>query len=314
MTTHTTRPWTIRTALVFLLLLLAGGAAGCAGVKGKGATSAEGRPPQATEVRLIVSRDFGATVMHDALVPWREDLSVMTVLAEQAEVETAYGGGFVNSIDGVKSTFSGTPSADAADWFYWVDGIMAGAGAADYKLPKGATIWWDYHTWTDVMSVPTTLSAFPAPWRGHTLPVSADDQWPSAQQWAKASGLTLGEQSGLRGEAPAGSLVLATPKQAAATPWLSARLARKEGIRLVDVETNAISLLSIKGVRGPRAAAAALTLPAENADDRPLLVVLADSPSAADRFFTLLTPKALAGRVGVALIGDELVPLPWKGE
>ena len=58
----------------------------------------------------------------------------------------------------------------------------------------------------------------------------------------------------------------------------------------------------------------ALALPNETNSDRPLLVVLVDSPSAAGRLFALLTPDALAGHVAVALVNDRLVALPWQGQ
>ena len=131
--------------------------------------------PGAGEVRLIVSQHFGATVMHDEVVPWQKELDVMTLLAEHARIDTAYGGGFVSAIDGVKSTFGGVSSAQAADWFYWVDGIMAGVGAADYQLHGGETVWWDFHQWAHAMSIPATLSAFPAPWKGRPLEVATDE-------------------------------------------------------------------------------------------------------------------------------------------
>ena len=129
-------------ALAFVMLVLSG----CAGVKTDDDDAAvAGRTPGADEVRLVVSRDFGTEILRDVVAPAGEGLDVLRLLAEHADVETGYGGRFVNGIDGLESSFGGGGSADAADWFYWVDGEMAGVGADEWKLQGGETVWWDYH-------------------------------------------------------------------------------------------------------------------------------------------------------------------------
>ncbi|HUK76510.1 MAG TPA: DUF4430 domain-containing protein [Thermoleophilia bacterium] len=297
-----------------LLLLMIAGLAGCAGVQGKATPAVNGQTPTSGEVRLIVTQHFGATVMLDEVVPWKKGLAGMSLLAEHARVDTEYGGGFVSGIDGVKSTFGGVSSAQAADWFYWVDGIMAGVGAADYRLHGGETVWWDFHQWAHAMSIPATLSAFPAPWKGHALEVATSRDWPGLQQWAQASGLTLSATKTLTAGAPSGGLVVATPQEVTATKWLGELLDGGDGVRLVRLGSEGISLLSPTGARGPSADAVALALPDENNGHRPSLVVLADSTSAAQRLFALLTPGALAARVGVALVDGRLVALPWHAQ
>ena len=182
----------ITAAIVVLQLLLAVGVAGCAGVQGKSSPAAKGRAPTAGEVRLIVSQHFGTTVMLDETVPWKQGLAAMTLLAERARIDTEYGGGFVSGINSVKSTFGGASSAQAADWFYWVDGIMAGVGAADYRLHGGDTVWWDFHQWAHAMSIPATLSAFPARWRGRPLNVAASEDWPGLQPLGTGVGVDPG--------------------------------------------------------------------------------------------------------------------------
>ncbi len=252
--------------------------------------------------------------MLDEVVPWKRGLAVMTLLAEHAHIDTEYGGGFVSAIDGVKSTFGGVSSAQAADWFYWVDGIMAGVGAADYRLRGGETVWWDYHQWAHAMSIPATLSAFPAPWRGRPLNVAVDEDWPGLQRWAEASGLTMGQTNSLAAGSPVGDLIIATSQEATATKWLRQLLDSGDGLRLIKLAGQGISLLSPAGAQGPSADAVALALPDENNSNRLFLVVLADSTSAAQRLFALLTPDALAARVAVALVDGKLVALPWHAQ
>lgn len=302
------------TVVVTMAFLLMAGAAitGCAGVRGKTTAAASGHTPNSEEVRLIVSRDFGARVMHDEIVRWRRGLNVMTLLAQQTHVDTAYGGEFVSAIDNVRSTFGGVSSAKAADWFYWVDGVLADVGAASYQLHGGDTVWWDYHEWANAMSVPATLSAFPTPWKGYSVTVDADATWPGLQTWAKTVGLVVGPTASLDAGPSSGGIIVATPQEVMTTAWLRQLLHQGDGIRLVNVASGQLSLVSPAGVRGPRADAAALAFTDEHNSNRLLLVLLADSTRAAERLFAILTPSALAGHIGVALVNGRPLALPWQ--
>ncbi|HJW74399.1 MAG TPA: DUF4430 domain-containing protein, partial [Thermoleophilia bacterium] len=158
-------------ALLTLAALLVIVGAGCAGVRADSASpsAAAGHRPAAAEVRLVVTRDLGASVLVDIVAPATDGLTVMRLLAEHTTVDTGYGGQFVSGINGLRSTFGSVSSAAAADWFYWVDGIMADVGADAWKLHSGETVWWDYHRWAGAMFIPVTLDAFPAPFAGHPL-------------------------------------------------------------------------------------------------------------------------------------------------
>src|SRR5215831_16363113 len=79
-----------RVSLATTLSLAAVSVAGC----GLGAGSA----PSA--VHLLVTRDFGATVVRSWSAPHvRGEETVMSLLMRNAKVGTRYGGGFVESID-----------------------------------------------------------------------------------------------------------------------------------------------------------------------------------------------------------------------
>ncbi|MEZ5124985.1 MAG: DUF4430 domain-containing protein [Thermoleophilia bacterium] len=302
------RAWLLR-LLPFALLLVS--AAAC-DVQSPAATpGAAGHRPAATEIRLIITRDFGAVRMHDEVVPSRGEQDVMTLLAQQAQVETNYGGKFVNAVDGVRSTYGGVVSGDPADWFYWVDGAMADVGAADYELKGGETVWWDYHEWVGAMSIPATLSAFPSPWAGEPLDVISAQAWPGLDEWAEENGLQLGDARPLSDPPSSGGLVIATAAQAAATPWLSGRLAGNEGMDLVRLDSHGLSLMSSSADAGPAAQAVALAMPGD-ADGELLLIMIVESPATAERLFTLLTPDAVAGHVAMAVADDELATLPWR--
>jgi hypothetical protein len=112
-------------------------------------------------IRITVTRDFGRTRMRQAAIRHRSG-SVLTSLQRVADVETAYGGGFVNGIDGVVSGYTGG-GGKRLDWFYYRNGILADVGAADMPVRSGDAIWWDYHRWDYTSSIPAVVGDFPHP-------------------------------------------------------------------------------------------------------------------------------------------------------
>lgn len=113
------------------------------------------------EARLIVTRDYGSQDVLEATVedPTESD-SVIRVLDREAEITTRYGGGFVQSIEGIAG---GTDGGRSHDWFFYVNGIESSVGAAEVDVEPGDSIWWDHHDWTDVMRVPAVVGSFPQP-------------------------------------------------------------------------------------------------------------------------------------------------------
>jgi len=306
---------TLAVAALLLLAVLPAGCSGTSSDASSGSASGEsaaaaGRPPTANEVRLVISRDYGATVLKDLLVAPGDDASVMRVLAENAEVTSGYGGGFVDAVDGLESTFGGASSADAADWFYWVDGVLADMGAADYMLSGGETVWWDYHRWAGAMFAPTAVHAFPVPWAGRPLPVASDGEAAGLEAWAQSSGLELGPRGPLGDAPPADGLVVCTAAQAAATPWLAGLLAGQGSAPLVDVGGGRLSVLRIQGEPAAAARAAVLALPNAADPARPLLLLLLADEAAADETFALLTPSSFGARLALAVVEGDVVPLP----
>jgi hypothetical protein len=99
----------------------------------------------------------------------------MRMLQREFHVETRYGGGFVQEIDGVSG---GRQDGRPVDWFYYVNGILAEEGAAAHELAPGDRIWWDHHDWGASADVRAVVGAFPEPFRsgtgGKKLPVRLD--------------------------------------------------------------------------------------------------------------------------------------------
>jgi hypothetical protein len=83
----------------------------------------------------------------------------MRLLQSANEVETRFGGGFVQSIDGVE----GAGESGSRDWFFFVNGIEADRGAADYDLSPGDVVQWDHRDWGSTMDVRAIVGAFPQP-------------------------------------------------------------------------------------------------------------------------------------------------------
>jgi hypothetical protein len=97
-------------------------------------------------VSLLVTQGFGA----------------QTVLANEnpkivgADTVMRMLGGFVESIDKLSG-------GGDSDWFYYVNGVQAGKGAADTKLHSGDHVWWDRHDWAGTQNIPAVVGSFPEP-------------------------------------------------------------------------------------------------------------------------------------------------------
>ena len=139
-------------ALLAALALVAPAAAGC----GLG----PGDEQEGDGVRLRVTRDFGRAELGAARVAGvREDETVMRLLRSEFDVETRFGGRFVQSIEGLEG---GGPEGER-DWFYFVNGLEAEVGAAEYELSPGDRVQWDHRDWGATMRVPAIVGAFPEP-------------------------------------------------------------------------------------------------------------------------------------------------------
>lgn len=133
------------------LVVLAAALAGCG--LGSGADQGGGAD-------LRVTRDFGQREIATASrASVKEGDTVMRFLQSERKVSLRYGGGFVQTIDGV----SGEGATGRRDWFYWVNGQQGSVGAADRRLHPGDVVQWDYRDWSATMSIPAIVGAYPAP-------------------------------------------------------------------------------------------------------------------------------------------------------
>jgi hypothetical protein len=136
---------------VAIALFAALAAAGCGLGPGQGLGNVE----------LTVTRDYGTVpVIHRELGDVTESDTVMRALERSAEITTRYGGGFVQSIEGVEGEET---ASQARDWFFYVNGVESTVGAADYPLRGGESVWWDYRDWGAAMRVPAVVGSWPQP-------------------------------------------------------------------------------------------------------------------------------------------------------
>jgi Domain of unknown function (DUF4430) len=108
------------------------------------------------QARLWITRDRGAEVVTDTSVP--AGISALEALRRKAEVETRYGGRFVQAVNGIEGDL-----ARQRDWFWFVNGYEGDRSAADYELHDGDVLWWDHRSWAGEMRQPVVVGAFPEP-------------------------------------------------------------------------------------------------------------------------------------------------------
>jgi hypothetical protein len=175
-------------ALAAALLALA--LAGCGLGAGEGSSN----------VAVTVTDGFGSrTVGQRSYEQTPGSETVMRLLQRGFKVSTRYGGGFVQSIDGLAG---GSAGGRPTDWFYYVNGIEAPRGAAATRLRPGDRVWWDRHQWGAAMRVPAVVGSFPEPFRhgisGSRLPVRLECEQPAgvacreAQSRLAAAGVRTG--------------------------------------------------------------------------------------------------------------------------
>jgi hypothetical protein len=143
--------------------------------------------------KLWITRDRGAEVLLDTTVP--AGIPALEALRRKADVETRYGGRFVQAIDGIEGDVSGQH-----DWFFFVNGYEADVGAADYELRDGDVLWWDHRSWGEELRQPVVVGAFPEPflhgWNGERRPAVV--LGPAGETAARLAELIGGTVNGAR--------------------------------------------------------------------------------------------------------------------
>jgi hypothetical protein len=162
------------------LAVLATAVAGCGLGAGKSSSG----------VGLTVTDGFGkkVLVLKDGASTKGQD-TVLRFLARNAKVTTRFGGGFVQSIDGL----TGKTGSSQVDWFYFVNGAEGSKGAGSVRVHAGDSIWWDRHDWSAAMDVPAVVGSYPEPFQhgfdGKRLPTRIECSPPNTPGCTEVSDL-----------------------------------------------------------------------------------------------------------------------------
>ena len=272
---------------------------------------------------VTVTRDYGARQMVDASEsdPSASE-TVLRFLDRSAPITTRYGGGFVQSIDGLAGAEDG---GRRYDWFFYVNGIESPIGATDVTVHGGDRVWWDYRDWTAAMRVPTVVGSFPQPFvaaakAGATVPVDCAGATPPCQSVAGAlrdAGVKARLVDGIRPDDRSPRVLVGTwdrvGRDAAAAqiddgPATSGVFARFERTRSGDY---ALAEFDAAGAVSARTAPGAGLLAAVRDGDRPpTWLVTGTDASGVERAARLFAPGPLRDRYAVATDGRAPTALP----
>jgi len=114
----------------------------------------EGKYP----INLIATEVFGRSKIIDEEVLIESGESVIDAIKKVATVTTTYGGGYLESINGIKSNFN-----TKNDWFYYINGMLASVGASMYKPHEGDIVHWDFHDWSSDRIITAIIGNYPEP-------------------------------------------------------------------------------------------------------------------------------------------------------
>jgi hypothetical protein len=270
-------------------------------------------------VSLLVTQGFGAqTVLAKAAPKVVGADTVMRMLERNAKVGTGYGGGFVESIGGLSG-------GGGSDWFYYVNGVQAGTGAADTKLHSGDHVWWDRHDWAATQTIPAVVGSFPEPfvdgYGGKRLPLIIE----CTQTATKSCRGVEDEFTGLKLVASLGCLLCsqyneslpvlvgpyATLTAAPAALKLAGPVSSSGVYARFEDGGRKLALLDQRGrvvrTAGPGAGLVAAT---RYRGQPPTWFVTGTDAAGVAAAVQAFNPQTLDGHFAVAVIGDAAIPLP----
>jgi hypothetical protein len=275
-------------------------------------------------VSLTITRGFGQARI--ASITKRNvagSETVMRLLQRTFAVGTRYGGGFVESINGLSG------SSSRLDWFYYVNGIEAPVGAANTPVHRGDRIWWDLHDWSAAESVPAVVGAFPEPFvhgvGGKRLPTTlecASDAAPACKRVAAAlTGVGVPVATQLIGtgsgsdtltvvvgtwRALQGELAATVIEHGPAASGIYARFAGPGG--------QALELLDPHGrlVRTLRQGAGLIAATADRAS-KPIWLITGTDLAGVSAASASMSPTRLRDHFALAVQGHSDLPLPLQG-
>jgi hypothetical protein len=276
-----------------------------------------GPGPSIGDVKLTVTKDYGSDELlrRDDSAAHESD-SAMRVLDRNTDISTRYGGGFVESIDGISGA---TRGGDPYDWFFYVNGVESPIGASDYELHGGDRVWWDYRDWSAAMRVPAVVGSFPEPFAhgygGESHPVKLECEGGStacglvnsriAPYAAKSHDgdpirVLTGTWDRVRGADAAAAI-----EHGPAYSGVFADFVRRSG-------TWRLQPLDVGGDPSGPPEDAGLVAATRHGDDPPVWVITGPDQAAVLAAARKLDPTDLRDRYAVAVSNDEAEPLPAR--
>ena len=245
----------------------------------------------------------------------RESDTVLRLTERNAELETSYGGGFVESIDGVEG---GREAGRLTDWFYSVNGIEVGTGSADYPLHDGERVWWYHREWNAAQRIPVNVGAYPEPlangYEGAEHPVALECL--AAEGCAELEERLAGDGVNLSDPEPDSIRILAGPWDRVREDPAARTLEQgpaESGVFAAFAATHegwALVLLNANGVeKERRLRGAALVAAVRRGEEPPVWLVTGTDEEGAQRAMSLVDEETLDGRFAVGPQGVAL-PLP----
>jgi hypothetical protein len=250
----------------------------------------------------------------------------MRMLRSDFDVSTRFGGRFVQSIDGLK----GAGAGGQVDWFYWVNGLEADKGAAEWEVLPGDRIQWDHRDWSATMRIPAIVGAYPEPFangiEGKRRPVRVECEQvgssacDGARKRLRKEGVsTSGSSLGAPGTEAVTRLVVAR--------WPRARIVRgagglEEGPEATGVfarftrDGHALELLDEKGEtarRVRRGDGVGLVLALQPRAEELVWIVTALDDEGLEAGVRALDERRLRDAFAVAVTGDRVEKLPLGG-
>lgn len=113
-------------------------------------------------IRLIATQNFGKSTIFSKEIIIEPGETAMDALKKNLDVKCSYTDGYVESINDIKSTYSGA-NGEKNDWFYYVNGMLSAIGASDYTLNPGDKERWDFHSWDSDRMTTAIIADYPEP-------------------------------------------------------------------------------------------------------------------------------------------------------
>jgi hypothetical protein len=275
-----------------------------------------GEGDEAGEVSLTVTRDYGSRQELARTVEITESDTVLRILDRSTEITTRYGGGFVESINGLEGERRG---GRFFDWFFYVNGIESSIGAADYTLDRDERIWWDHRDWTAAMHAPAVVGSFPEPfahgYEGERHPTEVICR--TAVAVCREVEGALGDLGARLGGGDDAIRVLVGPWSRLRSDPIAARLERGPQFSGVFVEivrrSGGFRFLGLGTDGEPRrafAATAGLVAATRRYEQPPTWLLTGTTAAGVRAAADALVPSRLRNRYAVGVEGGRTIPVP----